>query len=872
MDFDIIDVLKGGEMTSSYIIFYYDPANSQNPFQLMSIGNYSSHCLTQSSFLRISSQVHCCTASTDGHIALWPLDLAFSGRDTNGPKEACWKYDTSLGSITVKDSLYFTKRIQVHQSSINCMTTLNLSDADVLIATVSDDGALAFIRVSGMSTPQSTHGNQSGDPEGRFSSCSQVKQSTILLPKAHSSTVDALIYLGLDRGTDGSEKGHRFLTCGKDQRLKTWKLTAKLEQPGIHGFTVIREQDTHTSIADVSSLECMAVDHPPCGAVLVAGVGFEQLTGQETIDRSEIRVLSRRESQTRPRGRHFAGLPGTNAIRFDVIPTPEPPARYQPRSELSPKLQYGDEIPNFTNIASYRNAYSAFTLNKSPSASYSVPTLATTPDNSKNLRHAEPDHSSGKMFLFPRGSPSQLTIEQLKDQSLFKQDGIYVNGEWAKAKSGQTFEVTDPSTDKVVGTCPECSKEDVDNAINAAAEAFKSFRKTTPRERARMLRKWYQLMVDNSEDIAKLITWENGKPFNDAKGEAAYAASFFEWFSEEAPRIDGDTIQASIAGNRVFTIKEPVGVCGLITPWNFPAAMITRKIGPAIAAGCTVVCKSPGETPFTSLALVELASRAGIPKGVINIVSALKNTVEVGEALTSNAIVRKVSFTGSTGVGKLLMKQSSDTLKKLSFELAVNGAIACKFRSSGQTCVCANRIYVQKGIYDKFATSFAEKVKSFKVGGGYDEGVTHGPLIHDRAVSKVDAHKMPDLGSNFFQPTVITGMTMDMKMASEETFGPVAGIYPFDTEQDVVEMANKSEVGLAGYFYSNHLQRVYRVAEALEVGMVGVNTGLISDPAAPFGGVKFSGFGREGSKYGISEYQTTKTVTLGGMGQPLQGS
>ena len=299
--------------------------------------------------------------------------------------------------------------------------------------------------------------------------------------------------------------------------------------------------------------------------------------------------------------------------------------------------------------------------------------------------------------------------------------------------------------------------------------------------------------------------------------------------------------------------------------WNFPAAMITRKVGPALAAGCTVVCKSPGETPFTSLALADLATRAGIPKGVVNIVSALDNTAEVGEALTSNPTVRKVSFTGSTGVGKLLMKQSADTLKKLSFELggnapfivfddadlevAVNGAIACKFRSCGQTCVCANRIYVQKGIYDKFASAFAEKVKAFKVGGGYDEGVTHGPLIHDRAVSKVDAHvrdaeqhgarvivggqKMPDLGSNFFQPTVITGMTMDMKLASEETFGPVAGLFPFDDEKDVVQMANTAEVGLAGYFHSNNLQRVYRVAEALEVGMVGVNTGLVSDVAAP---------------------------------------
>ncbi|KAI9715479.1 MAG: hypothetical protein M1812_005955 [Candelaria pacifica] len=492
---------------------------------------------------------------------------------------------------------------------------------------------------------------------------------------------------------------------------------------------------------------------------------------------------------------------------------------------------------------------------------------------------------------------------QLNDKSLLKQDA-FVNGEFIQAKSGKTFEVTDPASGKVIGTMPEFDKTDVEVAIKAASEALPSFRKTTGRERSRMLRKWYQLMTDNADDLAKLITWENGKPIGDAKGEVAYAASFFEWFSEEAPRTYGETIPASIAGNRVFTIKEPVGVCGLITPWNFPAAMITRKIGPAIAAGCTLVAKSPGETPFTSLALAELANRAGIPKGVVNFVTAMENTAEVGETLTTSYTVKKVSFTGSTGVGKLLMKQSADTLKKLSFELggnapfivfddadlelAVNGAIASKFRSSGQTCVCANRIYVQEGIYDEFAKKFTEKVKGFKVGAGYDEGVTHGPLIHDRAISKVEAHvrdaekrggkvtiggqKMPDLGDNFFQPTVITGMTNEMQIATEETFGPVAGLFKFQNEKDVIELANATEVGLAGYFFSRDLQRVYRVAEALEVGMVGVNTGLISDPAAPFGGVKFSGFGREGSKYGIDEYQITKMVTLGGMGQPLQGS
>ena len=409
-------------------------------------------------------------------------------------------------------------------------------------------------------------------------------------------------------------------------------------------------------------------------------------------------------------------------------------------------------------------------------------------------------------------------------------------------------------------------------------------------------------MVANSEDIAKLITWENGKPFADAKGEATYAANFFEWFSEEAPRIYGDTIGSSVPANRIVTTKEPVGVCGLITPWNFPAAMITRKIAPALAAGCTVVCKAPGETPFTALALAELAHRAGIPKGVVNIVTALDKTAEVGEALTTSPTIRKVSFTGSTGVGKLLMKQSSNTLKKLSMELggnapfivfddadldsAVDGAIASKFRSSGQTCVCANRIYVQSGIYDSFVQKFAEKVKGFKLGSGFQDGVTHGPLIHGRAVSKVDAHvrdaekkggkimvggqKMPDLGDNFFQPTVIRDMTGDMALASEETFGPVAGLFPFKTEKDVVELANKAEVGLAGYFFSQNIERIHRVAEELDVGMVGVNTGIISDPAAPFGGVKESGFGREGSKYGLAEYQVIKTVTYGGMGKPLQ--
>ncbi|EFZ03650.1 succinate semialdehyde dehydrogenase [Metarhizium robertsii ARSEF 23] len=491
---------------------------------------------------------------------------------------------------------------------------------------------------------------------------------------------------------------------------------------------------------------------------------------------------------------------------------------------------------------------------------------------------------------------------QLRDPSLLKQNVAYINGEWRAATSGKTFNVNDPSTGTLIGTCAECDAQDTKLAIKAAADAFPAFRSLTGRERAKMLRKWYDLMVENADDIAKLITWENGKPVAEAKGEAAYAANFFEWFSEEAPRTYGDTIPATVPGNRVWTVKEPVGVCGLITPWNFPAAMITRKVAPALAAGCTVVCKAPGETPYTALAVAELGHRAGIPKGVVNVITTLSNTPEIGEVLTTDPAVKKVSFTGSTGVGKLLMKQSSGTLKKLSMELggnapfivfddadldtAVAGAIASKFRGTGQTCVCANRIYVQEGVYDEFVKKFTEKVNAFKVGNGFEAGTTHGPLIHDRAVSKVEAHikdaqskggkviaggqKMPDLGANFFQPTVIRDMTPDMAMATEETFGPVAGLFPFKTEAEVVEMANKVEVGLAGYFFSRDLHRVYRIAEALEVGMVGVNTGIISDPASPFGGVKESGFGREGSKYGIAEYQVTKMITFGGMGSPLQ--
>lgn len=366
-----------------------------------------------------------------------------------------------------------------------------------------------------------------------------------------------------------------------------------------------------------------------------------------------------------------------------------------------------------------------------------------------------------------------------------------------------------------------------------------------------MLRKWYDLMLANKEDLATLITWENGKPIADARMEVSYAAEFLQWFAEEAPRMYGDTIPSAVRTNRIVTIRQPVGVCGLITPWNFPSAMITRKMGPALAAGCTIVAKAPAETPLSCLALAELAIRAGFPKGVINIITASTNTAAIGEEMCTNPTIKKISFTGSTNVGKLLMKQCSSTLKKLSFELggnapfivfddadvdaAVAAAIVCKFRTSGQTCVCANRIYVQDGIHDVFAARLADKVREFKVGGGYDHTTTHGPLIHDRAVGKVHEHvndalakggevlvggaHLEGLGPNFYQPTVITGMTKDMRIHTEETFGPIAGVFRFKTEKEVVDLANDSDVGLAGYFFSSDIGRIWRVAEALE-GMV----------------------------------------------------
>ncbi|KAL5606047.1 hypothetical protein BROUX41_006179 [Berkeleyomyces rouxiae] len=510
---------------------------------------------------------------------------------------------------------------------------------------------------------------------------------------------------------------------------------------------------------------------------------------------------------------------------------------------------------------------------------------------------------------------------KLGDPLIFKQHVCHVNGQWIPATSGNTFEVTgrsyfvlypltplsdhrlDPATGKLIGSSPDFSAADTEAAIHAAHNALAAFRAETGRARASMLRRWHALVMQHADDLARLITWENGKPVADAQGEVAYAASFLEWFSEEAPRIYGRTVPSSMPSNRILTIREPVGVCGLITPWNFPAAMITRKVGPALAAGCTVVVKLPSEAPFTGLAIAELAHRAGIPDGVVNVITSHNNTTQVGKTLATSPTVRKISFTGSTGVGKILMEQSSSTLKKISMELggnapfivfndadldaAVAGAIACKFRSSGQTCVCANRIYVQSGVYSEFSRRLVAAVAQFKVGNGFAPGTTHGPLIHTRAVEKVSAHvrdaqakgasllfggkKLPHLGPSFYEPTVLAEMSAEMALASEETFGPVAGLFQFETEADVVRLANAVDVGLAGYFFSRDIERIFRVAERLDVGMVGVNTGIISDAAAPFGGVKESGFGREGSAEGIAEYQVVKTLTFGGMGKPLQG-
>ncbi|RXK42216.1 succinate-semialdehyde dehydrogenase (NADP+) [Tremella mesenterica] len=477
----------------------------------------------------------------------------------------------------------------------------------------------------------------------------------------------------------------------------------------------------------------------------------------------------------------------------------------------------------------------------------------------------------------------------LDDPTLLIQHGI-INGQYVDAE--ETFAVDDPATGKIIGHCPDMTAEDTRKAIDVAHKAFKSYRITTPNQRQALLLEFYRLYQENIKDIARLIVWENGKCWNDALTEANYAGSFISWAAGEAVRVYGEVVPCSLPGARNFTIKQPIGVCALLVPWNFPAAMIARKIGPALAVGCTAVIKVPAETPFTNLAIMELAKRAGVPDGVLNVITTDKHLQEVGLELSTNPTIRKLSFTGSTRVGKMLAKNASGTLKKLSLELggnapliifedadlptAVTGAIASKFRASGQTCVCANRIYVHETIYDEFAKLFVEKVKDFKVGPGFDEGVTHGPLFHPRAADKVQSHVDDAVSKgarvliggkrgegSFYQPTVLADVTEDCLLTGEETFGPLAALIKFSSEEEVIELANKAEVGLSGYFFTKDTDRIWRVAEALEVGMVGANTGMISQVSIPFGGVKESGYGREGAHDGTQEYLVTKAIVLG---------
>lgn len=493
---------------------------------------------------------------------------------------------------------------------------------------------------------------------------------------------------------------------------------------------------------------------------------------------------------------------------------------------------------------------------------------------------------------------SSLISGALRNSSLFRTQG-YVNGEWIDGSS--VFDVTDPgkfpNAGSKIAEVSSFDAKDYDKAIEAASAAFKLFRNTTARERATLLLNMYNLMIENQEDLAKLIVYENGKPYADAFGEVAYAASFFQWFSEEAAHTTGDIIPSANAGTRILAIRQPIGVCGIITPWNFPAAMITRKMAAATSVGCTTVIKPASETPLTALALAYLLEKAGFPKGVVNVLAS-SNSVEAGKTLCENPLVKKVSFTGSTGVGKILMKQSSSTLKKCSFELggnapfivfddvdvdlAVAGAMVSKFRSSGQTCICANRIFVHESIYDEFAEKLVETLKNTTIlGYGLDKKTTHGPVIHERSLAKVQDHikdatskgaklllggsARPDLGGYYHDLTVLGYVTKDMKIFNDETFGPVCPLIKFSTEEEVLDMANDTAVGLSGYFYTNDINRVFRVGEALEVGMIGVNTGAISEASLPFGGVKESGFGREGSKFGVEDYTIVKSMVLGGV-------
>ncbi|MYA09766.1 MAG: NAD-dependent succinate-semialdehyde dehydrogenase [Holophagales bacterium] len=481
----------------------------------------------------------------------------------------------------------------------------------------------------------------------------------------------------------------------------------------------------------------------------------------------------------------------------------------------------------------------------------------------------------------------------LTDPGLLR-DQAYIDGQWVDADSGETFAVENPATGEVLAEVACCGGAETSRAIEAAGRAFEQWRHTTAKERAALLRRWFDLMMEAQEDLAQMMTAEQGKPLFEARGEIAYGASYVEWFAEEAKRVYGDTIPQPANDKRVVTIKQPVGVVACITPWNFPNAMLARKIAPALAAGCTVVCKPANETPLSANALAELAERAGIPAGVINILCG--QTEEIGRELTSNPTVRKLTFTGSTAVGKLLMSQCAGTMKRMSMELggnapfivfddadldaAVAGAMICKFRNAGQTCVCANRILVQEGVYDEFAERLAAAVAGIKMGDGTEDGVTVGPLISTEAVANVTSRVtdavdrgatveigggQSDLGECFVQPTILTNVTDDMRVFREEIFGPIAPLMKFSTEEEAIAMANDTEFGLASYFYARDVGRIWRVSEALEYGIVGINEGIISNEMAPFGGMKESGHGREGSKYGLDDYLEIKYMCIGGI-------
>ena len=484
---------------------------------------------------------------------------------------------------------------------------------------------------------------------------------------------------------------------------------------------------------------------------------------------------------------------------------------------------------------------------------------------------------------------------QLKDKDLFKQQ-CFIDGKWIGSDDGETFDILNPSDATLIGTMPNVKKSETIRAVDAAKKAWSNWKKLTGKERSIIIRRWHDLILENIDDLALIMTLENGKPIADSRGEIIYASWFVEWFAEEAKRTYGKTIPETMGGRKILTIKQPIGVCAIITPWNFPAAMITRKVAPALAAGCPVVIKPAGSTPFSATALVELAHRAGVPDGVINLISVSEQSVaEVGDELCLNKDIRKLSFTGSTAVGKILMSKSASTVKKVSMELggnapfivfddadiddAVEGAMANKYRNSGQVCVSANRIFVHEKIYDDFAKKFAKRSASLKVADGREDGSQMGPLITMAAIEKVQSHvgdavekganvvtggAVHNAGKQFYQPTVMTNVTTKMKIFSEETFGPVAPLIKFNSEEEVVNMANDTNYGLAGYFYSRDIGKIWRVAEALEFGMVAVNAGILSNEVAPFGGIKESGIGREGAAEGIDEYLETKYMLIAG--------